>query len=207
MKNNPTIYTTGETVKANKKWYQTWRVIYLLLGIAVVIELIWGLRTLLNPLPKVQSQVQKISPVSGAQIFLVSPKTVYKKGDQIPVTVKISTGGHTTSGTDLVVSFDPKILEATSSSFVRGKMYSDYPLVRVDSKTGMIRISGVASTAKGAFGGIGELGVINLRAKSAGQATLTVDFKKGQTDDSNVISIKTNEDVLEKVKDLKITVQ
>lgn len=207
INNNPQVITTGEKNKPNKKWFQTWRIIYPILGIVVIVELIWGLKTLLTPLPKSPAQVQKVSPISGAQIFLLSSKTTYKIGDQIPVTVKISTGGHTTSGTDLILTFDPKVLEVSPTAFNRGKIYNDYPLVSSDSKAGIVRISGVVSTAKGAFGGIGELGVINFKAKASGETALTVDFKRGQTNDSNVISIKTNEDILEKVSNLSILIK
>lgn len=205
MDKNPTVYTIGESVKPNKKWYQTWRIIYPILGVVVIVELILGLKTLLVPLPKFTSI--SLQPITGASIFLSADKPNIKLGETVPVKVRIWTGGRVTSGTDLVLRFDPKILEASSTAFVRGKIYTDYPLISVDSKNGVIRVSGIASTAKQTFSGVGEFGMINFKARAAGQTTLAVDFKKGQTDDSNVISIKTNEDVLEKVKDLKLTIE
>lgn len=204
-KQNPTVITTGESVKPNKKWYQTWKIIYPILGAVVIVELILGLKTLLAPLPK--PQAQKLQPITGASVSLSSDKSVVSFGETIPVRIRIWTGGRVTSGTDLVLRFDPKVLEASSTAFVRGNIYTDYPLTDVDSKNGIIRVSGIASTPKQAFSGVGEFGMINFKAKGVGVTTLTIDFKKGLTDDSNVISIKTNEDVLEKVKDLKLTIQ
>ena len=202
----PNVYRVPEAqFKPGKKWYQTWRIIFPILVVVLAVELLIGLKTLLTPLPK--SQVQKISPISGAQIFLLSSKTTYKIGDQIPITVKISTGGHITSGTDLVLRFDPKALEASPTAFTRGKVYSDYPLVSIDSKAGVVRISGVASTAKGAFGGIGEFGVINFKARSVGESALTIDFEPNLTSESNVIDSETIKDVLETVYNLKVTIQ
>lgn len=197
MDNNPTI--------GNKKWYQTWRIIYPILGVVLVVELIFGLKTLLTPLPK--SKVQTLQPITGASIMLRSDKANYKVGETIPVKIRVWTGGHATSGTDLSLRFDPKVLEATSTAFTRGKIYTDFPLINIDSKNGVIKVSAVTSTAKQAFSGIGEFGVINFKAKGVGQTTLTVDFEKGQTDDSNVVGALTNEDVLDKVNNLKITVQ
>lgn len=205
MENKPTVYTTGESVKPNKKWYQTWRIIYPILGVVVIVELILGLKTLLAPLPK--SQVQKIQPISEAKILLMSPKLIYKVGDAVPINVRVSTGGHTTSGTDLLLHFDPKFLEATAGAFTSGKIYSDYPLINVDGKNGVINISGIASLGKGSFIGGGDLGVISFKAKTAGKTPVTVDFKKGVTTDSNVIDAQTNEDILGQVTNLNIIIK
>lgn len=188
-----------------KKWYQTWRIIYPLLGLVLIVELVFGLKTLLTPLPK--SKVQSIQPITGASILLSADKTNYTVGETIPVKVRVWTGGHNTSGTDLSLRFDPKILEATSAAFTRGKIYADFPFINIDSKNGIIKVSAVIATNKQAFNGIGELGVINFTAKKVGQTMLTVDFKKGATNDSNVIGVAANEDLLDKVNNLKITVQ
>lgn len=205
MDNSPKVFTTGETVKANKKWYQTWRIIYPILGIVLIVELILGLKTLLAPLPK--AQIQKLQPISGARIVLVSSKTAIKVGESVPVTIRVVTSGHNTVGTDLALSFDPKILQADTNSFIRGKIYSDYPLVSIDSKIGTIKVSGTTSSVKQGFNGVGELGTINFIAKAAGETTLTVDFKKGSTDDSNVVDVNDSKDVLENVHNLKLTIK
>lgn len=202
---NPTVYTTEEKVKPNKKWWQTWRIIYPILGVVLLVEIVLGLKTLLAPLPK--STKQSLQPITGASISLFSDKPNIKLGETVPVKVRVWTGGRITSGTDLVLRFDPKVLEASSTAFVRGKIYTDYPLISVDSQRGVIRVSGIASTAKAAFSGIGEFGVINFKAKGIGVTTLTVDFKKGLTNESNVMGVSTNEDLLEKVNSLKITIQ
>ena len=201
--NNPSVYTTQENIK-NRPWYQTWRIIYAFFGLVVIVEIFFSLKTLLAPLPK--SSSRSLQPISGAGIALSSDKPIHKVGNIVPVKVRVWTGGHLTSGTDLVLHFDPKILQAFPSAFVRGKIYTDYPLISVDGQNGIIRISGVASTAKQAFGGIGDLGVINFKAKAAGNTDLTIDFKKGQVDESNVMGLTTNEDFLEKVTNLKVTV-
>lgn len=201
----PSVYTTGEPVKASKKWYQTWRIIYLILGIVVIVELIWGFKTLVAPLSK--SQVQKLQSITGAKILLISPTTNFKVGDRIPVEINVFTGGHNASGVDLVLHYDPKFLGITPANFNRGNIYNDYPLVDVDDKNGVIRISGIASTSKSGFNGAGDLGVMNFTAKVTGKTAVTVDFKKGVTTDSNVVDAQTNEDILGQVTNLNITIK
>lgn len=192
-------------LKPEKKWYQTWRIIFPILVVVLTTELLIGLKTLLTPLPK--SQTPKPQPISDAKIFLISPKASFKVGDNIPIIVKVSTGGHITSGTDLMLHFDPKIIEASSAAFIRGKIYQNFPQASIDSKTGTIIISGVTQGEKDGFGGIGELGVINFKAKALGNTTLNIDFKLGSTNDSNVIDVQTNQDVLDKVYNLNILIK
>ena len=202
----PKVYTSPDTqVRPNNQWFKSWRIIYPLLGLVLVVEIILGFKTLLNPLAK--SSVQKLQPIAGARIILISAKDSYKVGETVPVTVRIATRGHSTSGTDLVLRFDPKILQGTTSSFIRGKIYNDYPQVSLDSKGGIARISGIASSAKQAFNGVGRLGTINFIAKAKGIINLTVDFKKGSTQESNIFDVNDSTDILEGVNNLKITVQ
>lgn len=203
----PNVYTAPNTPKSKKWGFGGWRIIYPVLGLVLLIELIWGFKTLMAPLPKVQSETGKLLLNKGAKILLNSPKTNFKSGDSIPVTIQVSTGGYATIGTDFILRFDPKILEASAGAFTGGKIYEDYPLTSVDGKNGVIRISGVSSIGKKGFNGIGELGVINFKAKNKGTTTLMIDFRNGKTNDSNVMSFSTNKDLLNEVNNLKITVQ
>lgn len=208
MDNKPTILTTGEIVKQSKKWYQTWRIIYPILGIVVVVELILGLKTLLDPLPQISKhQAQNLLPTKGGEITLNSSQANFKVGEKVTVTINVSTGGYTIIGTDLVLRFNPKAMETSSADFIRGKIYSEYPLISVDNKDGVVRVSAVATNADQGFNGIGELGVINFKTKAAGQVNIIVDFKKGSTTDSNIIRTKTSEDVLGSVTNLNLTIK
>lgn len=206
MDNNPTVYTTGGAqFKPDKKWYQTWRIIFPILVVVLVLELLYGLKTLLAPLPK--STKQSLQPISGAKISLISPKSSYKVGENVPISIRVFTSGHSTSGTDLVLKFNPKTLDATLADFTKGKIYDDYPQVTIDSQNGIIRASGVSSANKTGFNGIGEFGVVNFKAKSVGESALTIDFQPNLTSESNVVDSETIKDVLEKVYNLKVAIQ
>lgn len=204
MENEPKVYTTTETIKPGKKWFLTWRIIYLVLGMVVIVELILGIKTLFAPLPKTK-QVQKIQPITDAKIILASTGKSFKVGDNIPVRVNVFTGGHGTSGTDVALSYNAKVLEATT--FTKGKIYSDFPLINIDNKTGVIRVSGIAPAGKKGFAGGGDLGIINFKAKQAGQTSLTIDFKKGATYDSNVMGTADSQDILGNVTNLSLTIK
>lgn len=210
MDNDLKTYTTAETVKSNKKWFLTWRIIYPILGIVIIIESYIYFKPLLSPLPKpsvVKNQSQKLILSKGGEIQLFSSKVNFQVGDKVPVTIKISTGGYTTIGADLVLRFNPKILNAQSTDFIRGKIYNEYPLIDVNSKDGVVRISGVATNVNQGFNGIGQLGTINFKAKQPGKASIIVDFSKGKTSDSNIMRAKTSEDILGSVTNLNLTIK
>lgn len=206
--NNPQVYTTGQGKISNKPWFKTWRIIYPILALVVLVELVWGAKQLLAPLPQPpKKETQKLVLTKGARIQLVSSKIEAKTGELIPVTVKISTGGYTIIGTDLVMRFDPSVLEASANSFVRGNIYNEFPQINIDSKNGVIRISGIAANITGGFNGGGNLGVINFKAKKTGTAKLIIDFKKGVTSDSNMIRAQASEDILASVSNLSLTIK
>ena len=204
MDNGVKTYTTQEAIKSNKKWFLTWKIIYPILGVVVILELFLGIKALLAPVPK-PKPIQQVQPIADAKIVLATVKKNLKVGDDFPVRVNVFTGGHATSGTDVILRFNPKVLEATS--FTKGKIYNDYPLINMDNKAGLIRVSGIAPAGKKGFAGGGDLGIVNFKAKQPGQAGVIIDFKKGATYDSNVMRIVDSRDILGSVTNLNLTIK
>lgn len=179
------------------------KLIFVVLGAVIVVEVILGLKFLMTPLPKVATLEQ----VSGGKIVLISDKTSYAVGETIPVTIRVSTGGFTTDGTDLILNFDPQLLEVESNSvFKKGSVYAEYPVVSVDSRAGSVRISGITSVGSSGFNGTGEFATLTFKAKATGKASLIAEFKPGLTTDSNIIQTKVADDVLSAVYNLDLAV-
>lgn len=181
------------------------RTIFFLLIAIVAVEVILGFKTLLTPITG--GKIIKPNPLSPGQAILLTKESKYSLGEKVPVTVKVSTGGHTTSGTDLVLRYNPKFLEATPGSFLKGRIYADYPTVTVDSAHGIMRISGVTSPNKPGFNGSGDFGIVNFTAKAKGVVEVVVDYQKDSTSDSNMLQSGTSKDILGKVTNVKITVR
>lgn len=157
-------------------------------------------------------QVGQILPLTGGEIAIVSEKTDYRVGEVVPVVVKVSTGGYTTLGTDLVLKYDPNILEiAGAQNIVNGDAYNEYPAKTFDQQQGMVGISGISSINSSGFNGIATFATINFRAKSAGKASLKVEFTPGGTAESNIIRLgddqSASEDILAKVSDLELIIK
>lgn len=187
--------------------------IFLVLFVAVIgYELFIAAKTFTTPPPT----PAKVLPLSNAKISLLAEKkdptgrylqsTIYRSGDGILVNIRLDTGGHTVDAVDSVVHFDATLLEATGSGIIKGTIFDQYPLTRVDNTKGEVRVSGISSEDKGGFNGAGIFATLLFRAKGTGEAVLTSDFRKGATDDSNVMEFKTTNDILEGVNDLSLTI-
>lgn len=171
-----------------------------------MIELIFAIKTLTAPTPPSPAAPSKSQPAS-VNLSLEAVGQDFKVGEIVTVNVRVNTGGHPTDGIDLVLNFDPKILEASTASLIKTTIYPDYPQMRVDSKVGLVQISGISGVEGGTFKGEGVLATINFKAKAAGKTTLTIDYTKGQTNDSNVVESATGLDILEGVNNLNLTIK
>lgn len=198
-----------EDVKSSKlknlfsEWILSYKIIYVLLILVIVAELGLGLKTLLTPLPRT-GQVQA---VSDGQVVLSSEKTGFKVNEEVTVDIKLSTGGHTTVGTDLVLKFDPNYLEVSEEDFfVSGDAYTDYPGVGVDKENSQIILSGIVLNDQVGFNGVSNFGTVKFKAKKEGRTRVSVEFTKGLTVDSNIIETVSAKDILGEVYNLDLNI-
>lgn len=188
-----------------KSFFSLPKFIFLILGLILLVELIYAIRVLILPSPlpvgriAIQSKVGKIS--------LNAPKRAYRVNEVVPVVATVDTGSQTIDGVDLIIHYDPKILEATSGGLIKGRILEEYPAMTVDGSKGLIAISGITSLQNG-FKGTGQFAIIKFKAKVAGRTFLAIDFKgKGFTTDSNLVEAVTSKDILEQVVNLELLVQ
>ena len=207
----PIIYqsTPSFTTSASKETFkdkakrQLPKLLFGLLAIVLVGELIYGIQTLTKPFPK---RVDATSTIGVGKLVLDSQKTTYAVGEQIAVNIRVVTAGRATDSTDLILKYDPNVVDATSSAIVNGKIYKDYVIKDVDQKNGLVRISAITPPGNEGFVGIGEFATINFLAKKTGTTKLEIDFIKGSTTDSNIVETGVAIDILDEVYNLEITV-
>lgn len=191
----------------NKNFLTIPRIIFAILGIIVLVELVYAVRVLTAPSPTPSLSAQRIaSQTLAGRISLFSPRKEFKVNETVPVSVIVETGSYAVGGIDLIVRFDPKILSVTAEGLTRGKIMDEYPLKSVDQAKGLISISGISNSQTG-FTGTGEFAVINFKAKTAGQTSLTIDFKKNTTTNSNLVEMNTFKNILDAVDNLEVVVQ
>lgn len=190
-----------------KKFFSGPKIIFIILGIIILVEVIYTVKVLNSPTPPATSVQKKAGiEITQGKISLITSKTTYKVNEAILVSVVVDTGGRSLDGIDLIARFDPKVLTATSGAIVRGQIFDEYPVLSVDPKNGLFSVSGI-NTLKNSFKGTGQFVLLNLTAKAPGKTTLTIDFQKGSTSDSNLVETGTSKDILEVVGNLELTVQ
>lgn len=181
--------------------------IFIILGVVILVEIVIALRSLTSSTPPPLVDTNVSQAVSGvAKISLVVSGNNFKAGDVIPVSVVIDTAGRLINGVDLIIRFDPKILDATDKDIIKGSLFDDYPMASVDSAKGLILISGISNAQKG-IKVSGQFIAINLKAKAPGKTSLAIDFEKGTTTHSNLVEQSTISNILEKVDNLEINIQ
>lgn len=196
-------------------------IVYSLIGIAIIVivaELVWAYGVVQKssgilsyiPLPPTKQTAQSESVVDGS-ISLRAPKQVLKLGDKLTVTAYISSNNHKTDGTDVVISYDPKILRVETIGPEKKVMavsdiYSEYPSNNIDGNDGTLKISGISNILEGnAVNGV--LGSIIFSAKGKGKTAVVVQYSPGETTESNMVETTTGKDLLGKVENLEVEVK
>ncbi len=194
-------------ISSTKKWF-TPKIIFIVLAVVLVVEVIFGLRSLISPMSPSSSPTTDSQTVTDGKVSLSSVSNTYKVGDTVSLSINLDTGGHKTAGSDVILHFDSKILDATdSSSITKGSIYSDYSKLEVDPKLGLVTISGVSGLNQSNFQGVGVLATLNFKSKAAGQTTITLDFKPGSTTDTNLTDATSGKDILGSVANLTLTIK
>ncbi len=145
-----------------------------------------------------------------AATLSLSPSTGnFNRGCTGSLVVELDAAGTQTDGSDAILKYDPSRINA--SSITSGTIYPDYPGNNIDSQTGKITISGLASVQQ-AFSGKGTLATINFSVPDnapTGATSVKFEFdpnEKAKTTDSNVVERGTIVDVLNSVVDGNYTV-
>lgn len=204
----PLIYTVagpaGQKAVFNSLKNNLPKIIFGLLALIILIEIIIGGRTLYQ---SSTSKVPKIQPLGSGKIILDVPKNQYALGEEIPLAVRIVTAGKSTDSTDLVLHYNPKLVQMLASKLALGSIYLDYPIADDDFATGTIRISGITPPGEEGFNGIGIFATIPFRTLNVGDASFSVEFAKDSTTDSNLVESGVPKDILSEVinQDVKIS--
>lgn len=201
-------YMNNINIQQIKSFFSLPKIIFLGLGLVLLVELIYAFRVLTLPVSSKKTEpVAVVQPQKAGMILLKAPKILYSVKDTIPVTINIDTNSRAIDGIDVIIKYDPKILEATAGSVIKGNLFDEYPVRTVDVAKGLIAVSGISSFQNG-FKGLGKFAVIDFRAKAVGKTKVAIDFLgKGSTIDSNLVEVSTSKDILEQVENLELVVQ
>lgn len=195
----------NDRLEKSKSAFSVTKIVFVILGIILLAEFIYAIRVLTSPTPPPPPKTVSIQK-SAAKISLNASNTNFQVKDSVPVSIILDTGSRKVDGVDVIVRFDPKILEASSGGIVKGKIFNEYPVASLDTKAGLVSISGVSSLANN-FQGVDQFAMINFKAKAPGKTSLMVVFAKGSTTDSNIVETDTSKDILEAVDNLELDIR
>jgi len=148
-------------------------------------------------------------PVSAADAyFSISPASgSYYVGNNFSVNILISTGGENTDSADVILYYDPNLLEVVDAlpnipgtQVQTGSVYQVYPGNEVDSSIGQIKVTGFSvSSPYNSGSGAGVFATVEFRVKQAGSASLSFEFNPGDSHDCNIVQSITSVDILNAV--------
>lgn len=135
----------------------------------------------------------------------ISPAmTTLKVGQSAPFDVIIHAPNKSVDGVDVVISYDPSLLEAISgqSKLKPGTIFPLYPKNKIDPVKGKIYLTGVTLVPKPTpIPTDVSVGQIVLRGKKAGKGSLHFEFITGRKNLSTVIESETSINLLQSVYD------
>src|SRR3989338_7569188 len=181
------------------------KIILLVLAVIIVFEegfAGWILTRPINQRPAAHPQ-----KVSGGKLILTAPNRIYKSGDIVWVTIGETTGSKSVEGTDIVIKYDPKVLEASSGAFEKGTFYKEYSPMSLDPKTCTVQISGIQGFNQKPIVGTGIFGNFKFKVKQGVKTSVKLDFTPGLTTDSNMVDASSGKDALEEVFNLVLDIQ
>ncbi|MBP7774476.1 hypothetical protein KA078_01660 [Candidatus Woesebacteria bacterium] len=134
------------------------------------------------------------APLSDSILTLSSAYSNWSLGDTQVVGVAVNTQGNAIAGVDLVLTFDPSVLQIANTEWTG--LLSNQQGLTYDNTAGTLRVSGVVNQGS-PYNGQGVF--LNIRFRAAGLGSSAIDFNwtNGITTDTNIVSYtQTNTDLL-----------
>lgn len=160
-----------------------------------------------NPPVVATSTPSPTQPIGGAGAsFAISPASpAVDVGQEITLSVRLNTNGVETAGSDLVLNYDPRFISI--SDIAAGLLYDQYVGKTIDNTNGTVTLSGISSSPTSLFSGTGTFATIRVKGVAAGVSPLTIVFTPGNSNDSNIVSFASQQDILARVTSGAVTVQ
>ncbi|MFA5933357.1 MAG: cohesin domain-containing protein [Microgenomates group bacterium] len=139
---------------------------------------------------------------AGSTLSLSPATGTFNKNCKFSLQILLDTGGYDTAGTDVILNYDTTRFIANKIN--NGSIYPDYPGNNIDTATGTVLVSGLAS-ATSSYKGSGTLATVDftvLETAPVGATQIKFDFDandKSKTTDSNVVEVGTMAETLNQV--------
>jgi len=112
------------------------------------------------------------------------------------VNLDLDTKGEKTTATDVLLTFDPTLLEITAFEFKQPTLYPVNTKI-IDNAGGKLRVTAAQQDAVNSYQGADNLAKITFNPKALGTASVVFSCEAGKYNESNVFKKGTSTDVLE----------
>lgn len=188
--------------------YQKIGVVYGILILLVIIALgvrFWQGNNLKNATSKSsKSSAAAVVDYTG-KLNLESNTTTYKVGEGIDLTITFQAPGKKLDGADIVLLFDPKVVNALG--FSEGTYFKLVPRKDIDNTVGKVVITALDAVSAEPVSGKKTLGTIHFQAQKAGTSEIRFDFVKGSTTTSSLVESGTSANILGTAEGVTIRVE
>jgi hypothetical protein len=120
------------------------------------------------------------------------------------IEIIIDTNNEQVGGAGAIIRYDTNIV--TIKNITAGDVFADYPVLSFDNKTGQANISGIVASQNDLYEGKGTFAKLSITAINSGKTSLSFDFEKGKTNDSNIATTYAPYDILTEVNTAEINV-
>lgn len=159
-----------------------------------------------------QQTVSADKPVGNARLAVGNATVAV--GQTVAVPVVLSTGGDATSGVDLVLTYDPELVEivdgdtaTAGTQIAASKLFELVQMNAIDTARGEIRFSaGQQPMGQPVTVNNQVIATITLKGKQSGTTTIELDHTAGALSDTNVIKANDGRDLLNAVQFGTVTV-
>ncbi|MBI2028815.1 hypothetical protein HYT02_00150 [Candidatus Gottesmanbacteria bacterium] len=134
--------------------------------------------------------------VSAAIMSLTPSNQAVTLNTPFTVNITLDTKGVATTAVDILLTFNPAILEISNVQFGNPPLYPVNTKI-LDNTNGQIRITSTQENAVNSYTGTGTLATLTITGKSLGTGNVTFTCNAGQTNETNIFQTGTNQDITE----------
>lgn len=199
-------------MKFTPSTYQKIGVVYGLLILLVIIAVgvrFWQGSNLKNATGNTGKPGKSSTPIQAiaytGKLSLESTTTTYKVGEGIDLAITFEAPGKKLDGTDIVLLFDPKVVNALG--FSEGTYFKLVPRKDIDNTVGKVVITALDAVSATPVSGKKTLGTVHFRAQKEGTSGIRFDFVKGSTTTSSLVESGTSANILGEAKGITIKVE
>lgn len=135
------------------------------------------------------------------QIWLLPSKVELNQKQSTEIKVFLNTNNQEVGGVDLVLKYNPQLIEIENNTIKPGVIFDYYRDRLVDNKKGIIRLSSL-----GKFKGQGTFATFKIKGKSPGEGKVEIVTPKVSLDSTVVWDLEKKENLLGTTQSLSVLV-